>query len=227
MYDTDTFKLGICLTSGKEYRFYLLELLNTGKIASNKLLVSDTERLQKKHKKGGQSAQRFCRIRQNIYNKYVSDLSDEIVSTYMKDNHTNCLIDKLIIAGPSNLKHEIVSDELIQKYFSDKIAMILTCDAINDRTIYTLLEKIDIATVMFSNKSVDIAELVERKHELLIFGDAIFLPENLTEIRNIYIHPDRLYDLTPEISEMCNIIKTKSEELRKYGGIIAEKWFAY
>ena len=231
MYDIDTLKLGIILTSGKEYRMYLSEITNDGKCLSTKLLSSDTERLLKNHKKGGQSAQRFCRIRQNNYNRYVNDVCDEVVSTYMKDNHTICIIDKLIVAGPTNIKNDIIGDEIVQKYFNKKIALVMSTDVINDRTVYNILETVNLKPILIDDRTNDIIDLIAFKYDLLIFGDEIFSKDNSTEIRRIYIHSDFIIELKSKIDELSiinkgiEIIKTTSEELRKYGGIIAERWF--
>ena len=134
MYNESTNDYGIVLVSGDEYRCYILSICGIHK--EFKLLNSDTQHLQKKQKKGGQSAPRFQRIRDEKYNRYINKVSEIIVETYMKNNHTNCLVEGLILAGPGHEKNNIFDHDLVQQYFKNNILRIIDTPEINDNTIH-------------------------------------------------------------------------------------------
>lgn len=170
----DSNNYGIVLISGKEYRCYVISICNSYK--EFKLISSDTEHLQKKQKKGGQSAARFSRTRVEKYNWYITKICDIIIQAYMKNNHTKCIIEGLILAGPSLEKNDVLNNELIQKYFSDKILSVIPTPEITDETVYNVYERCydyiasDIDKYEF-DICKDINNLVTIASDKLLFGD--------------------------------------------------------
>lgn len=228
MYDEETSKLGVCILSGKEYRLYKVE--TNGRFTDIKLLTCDTERLLKQHKSGGQSAQRFCRIRKNYYDKYVDEVSETIISTFMKNNNTEYIVDKFIIAGPTLLKSEIIKDDNIKKYILPKIMKIMTTESITDKTINEIVATINMSDILCEDIDDKLKELITIDYDKLVFGEKeIFNDEN--DISKIYVTLKMFEKNRELINELLckdkslEIIKTKSKELDKYGGIIGERRF--
>lgn len=174
---------GIALLSGKEFRCYTVNI--SGAHVDFKLIASDTEHLQKKQKKGGQSAPRFERIRQEKELHYVKKMTDVLVKSYMHNNHTKCIIEKLIIAGPADLKKDVVDSDLFQQYFSTKLVKVLSSTEISDNTIYDIYNQCSDIFINSQQKNSDesmeeIYELLRTNCDKLIFGQS----EVMTNLQN-------------------------------------------
>lgn len=224
MYDDNVVKIGVCLLSGKECRLYTVE--TNGKHQDVKLLYSSNEHLLKHHRKGGQSAQRFGRIRENNYNRYIKDLCGSIVKYYMKNNNTEYIIDKIVICGPTDLKKEVKDDEMIQKYFGNKILKLLTTETIDDYTIQKVLREIemDINTI---NDDIDIDGIISENPDMFVFGtDEVYKYMKSGDLKIVYVS-DKLFDpYMNKLNSKTNIIKCNNKAVSKYGGIIGEKYYS-
>lgn len=164
------------MISGKEYRCYTVSVYRSHR--EFKLIKYDTEQLQNKQKKGGQSAPRFSRIREEKYNWYISKISNIIMEIFMTDNHTKCTIEGLILAGPCSEKNDVFKNNLIQQYFANKIICVTETAEISDETIYDVYNKCstNIASDVskYENKICnDIDELISVASDLLLFGDEV------------------------------------------------------
>jgi peptide chain release factor subunit 1 len=223
MYDDNVLKIGICLVSGKECRLYLIE--TNGKHRDIKLLFSNTEHLLKHHNKGGQSAQRFGRIRENNYNRYVKDLCDTIVKHYMKNNNTEYIIDKIVICGPTDLKKEIKDNELIQKYFLNKILKIMSTETIDDYTIQKVLEEIE-EDISGINNDINIDEMISKTPDMFVFGtDEVYKYMLSGDLKTVYVS-DKMFDSNMhKLNSKTEIIKCNNKSISIYGGIIGEKYY--
>lgn len=69
-----------------------------------------TVELPKKHNKGGQSSNRYARLRTEKRHNYLRKVAENAVPVYITNNIPN--VSGLIIAGSALLKKEIVSDDL-------------------------------------------------------------------------------------------------------------------
>ncbi|RYX82441.1 hypothetical protein EON73_04300, partial [bacterium] len=108
----------IVLISGKKTMLYSYSNNNT------KILKEITTSLPNQHKKGGQSAQRFERIRDEKIGWYIKQILELMTRYYV----TNGIFkyNGLIIAGPSQLKDAIKDNDLYLKYFSKYLKKTIT-----------------------------------------------------------------------------------------------------
>lgn len=232
MYDEfDTY--GVVLLSGKNVRYYIVE---TNKGFHNiKLLHDFDESLQKKQKKGGQSAPRFERIRQEKYGLYKTKIAESLVKTYLYDNHTKCLATKFIFAGPCNLKKEIFENETISKYFLDKTIKIIDTAELTDSTIHNIYEDHINGSTEDSkeiNREIkEFKELIELADDRLVFSiDSIIDEMKICALGKIIM--SKKLDKTNQnhIKELntygCTIIMTDDNVIDQYGGSVGIKWFS-
>lgn len=99
---------GVVLVSGQETRFYKVSPIS---ISLKKTIRT---KLAKKHKKGGQSAQRFGRIREEKCERYLTMLVESILEEFYDFKTHTATVKKLIICGPSIWKHKLINHNLIK-----------------------------------------------------------------------------------------------------------------
>ncbi len=223
---------GIVLLSGKEYRCYILEIIGSHKEFI--LVNSDEIQLQKRQKKGGQSAVRFDRIREIQRNHYTREVAEVIRQTYMRKNDTECIIKGLIVGGVAGIKKEIMDEEIFQQYFSQKVMRVVNTEVINDLTVYDvynkscdLLSKLDMKAV--SQIIDEIKNLIIDADDTLVFGideivegignysiKKVIISENIIDNYN-YLTKNKLYDYEIHI--------VPDNLINEYGGIIAIKYY--
>nr|QBK89294.1 MAG: peptide chain release factor 1 [Mimivirus LCMiAC02] len=119
---------GIALISGNKSICYKITL--SGANVDISIIKNTSVKLQKRQKKGGQSAQRIGRIRQEKENVYVNKVVDMVVSSYMNYEKTKCNIKGIIIAGPASLKYKVVDHNKVQKYLGNKILKVINISEI-------------------------------------------------------------------------------------------------
>lgn len=230
MYDNQI-NYGIALISGNEYRYYLVEITGTHK--AYRLLSSDDIELQKKMRRGGMSASRINRHRVLKENHYVRDMAEMLVKTYMKNNNTRCMVDKLIVAGPSDMKNKVIQEDITQQYFS-KIITTVTCSVITDNTINEIYYKCQNMFITSDNKESkiimdEISDLISNNPDKLIFG----FDEVLSELKNQNIEKliiDKDMNNKDKIIKLLNdkiqFIETDKRNLRGFGCAIAIRYFS-
>lgn len=74
--------------------------------------------LPKKHGRGGQSAVRFARIREEKRHNYVRKVA-ELATQHFIENGERPNVSGLIIAGSANLKNDLQQSELFDKRLSN------------------------------------------------------------------------------------------------------------
>lgn len=227
MFDCDTIKLGVCLLSSKDYRLYIVE--TNMKHIDIKLISTGGENLMSSHNKGGQSQKRMERIRKIKYSKFISDVADDMVDRFMIENDTKCIVDKIIIAGPTLMKSHVLEDEYVNRYFGKKILKVISTPSISDKTIFEVIEGIDLSTDLIDDNTKEIEDLLSTKVDLLLFGiDNIKKHMIDNNISKIIIHKDyydKYMSLLSKSSEKVKIIQSKSSILFDYDGVLGIKWF--
>ena len=232
--DANTTKYGIILLSGKEYRLYLVELFGA-QHKEIKLLACDTESLQKKQRKGGQSAPRFERIRQEKYLHYTKKLAEIIVQTYMRNNHTKYIVDHFIVGGCGDVKRNVMETDLFVQHISSRVVQTMTTGEINDGTIYDVCEMCnssifrDIKDNKFDEIIGEIDELIQNNPDKLAFGQEInaHIDENNLEklIISDQISNDDIEILKNRVSKNCSIMRIGHEWISKYGQMVGIKFY--
>ena len=139
MYDENVNNYGIALLSGKEYRCYVLSLSSC--YQDLKLVASGETKLQKKHKKGGSSQNRYLHTQQDKKELYIKKLAEVLRSSYMKENNTILSIKGILIAGCGSIKNQVMNSDIFKQYFSDAVIGVINTEEINDSTINTICKR--------------------------------------------------------------------------------------
>ena len=218
MYKEETC-FGIIFVTGKNYSIY--KIIKSGDHYEHKKIVSDTVNLPKKHRMGGQSAQRFCRIRSEKEEAYIKKLGEIVIKSFMKNNNTEYIIKKLIIAGPSEKKNMLAQDTLVQQYFKNKLITMNTPD-LNDEvihnTIYTKTKEIFEQHDSTFGDSVleNIKELMNMGNECLVYG-LIEVQEGIKnqELKQI-ITDENTAKILGDLGK-CELIIIKTHKLETFG----------
>lgn len=134
MYEVDETNYGVVLLSGKESCFYRVTV---GGGTTIQLLKRVTIKLQKKQKKGGQSAQRIGRIRQEKRNMYIKQLVDITMVQYFLN--TVCKVSGFIIAGPGCLKDDYLKHDVIKQYVSNNVIKTMSIGVIHSNSVREVL----------------------------------------------------------------------------------------
>lgn len=226
-------KYGICLISGKEYKFYLLEI--RGSHTDFKLLCSDSQEIMNQHKSGGQSAVRFQRLRDIQIDHYIKKISEFMCKTYLINNNTQLIIKGIIIAGPGSIKNDVMQTELFKQYFSDKLLQTATTSEINNNTVYDIYEKyynILQTSENIKNKQIvdNLKNLLLNNFDVIVFGyDEIIENINTKNLKSIIISNTIDNNIKKEIynslTYKCEIIEMDENFVSNYGGLIGIKWY--
>lgn len=162
MYNDET-KFGIVVVTGEETKCY--QLIKSGSHLSYNLITKKTGHLQKRQKKGGQSAQRIGRIRQEIEDAYVKEITQKIVECFVEDGVAT--IPGIILAGPAHLKRSVAEDPQFQQYFN--LLKVVPTDKVDDATIYKISEQC--YDVICSEEQKEDLQLVNRIEEMVALAD--------------------------------------------------------
>jgi len=170
---------GIVVVSGQCSLTY--KVSKTNNCFDHEIIKKKQVELQKRQKKGGSSAPRIGRIRVGREEHYVKDVAEMIVSSYMTSNNTKYLCEGLVVAGPSELKHKVMQDELFQQYFSNKVLKIIDCE-MTENIIFKLIEisKSSIDNLInndFKKKVEIVQDLIREADDKLVFGSQNIMEE--------------------------------------------------
>ena len=135
LYTNDTY-YGVILVSGKRSSFYKINKLETIHIKTINTC------LQKKQKKGGQSAQRFGRIRDEKHDRHLQNLISLSIQLFYDYETNNVNVKNIIIGGPAEWKDKLSSDSKIQKYIGSKVSKVISTKEITDNTIENIMQNL-------------------------------------------------------------------------------------
>jgi len=216
----------IVLISGKRVEYYLHSANQT------RLLKSLDENLPNQHKTGGQSAQRFERIRDEKIGWYTKKITEIMVQYYVKEG--KFLYKGLIIAGPAEMKDWVKEEELFTRFFDKHLLKTLKISEINSQSIYQVINSAaDILTSQKSEK--ELVSLFEemlsdpKMIDLFVFGvqevERAFNEGELKEIyvSNKYTNIDKL--LQSNTKTKINIIKSNDFH-GKYDELVGIRYYA-
>uniref|UniRef100_A0A6T7R9P8 eRF1/Pelota-like N-terminal domain-containing protein n=1 Tax=Hanusia phi TaxID=3032 RepID=A0A6T7R9P8_9CRYP len=111
-------RIGFIIIDGKGVLFGLLIGIN------KEILFKLNVNLPKKHGRGGQSALRFSRIRIEKRTNFIRKICELSNQYYIGDCQKNS-IEGLIIAGPADLKNDLISSELFDSRLREKLLSII------------------------------------------------------------------------------------------------------
>lgn len=219
MYEPEL-KIGAILVSGSIFKLYIVN--KTGSNIEYILLKSMDIDLQKRQKKGGQSAQRIGRIRDEKEARYVNNVAELAVHYFMKDNNTTYICENIIIGGSSNIKNKVINTPLFQQYFSNKILGVFDIDLKDNSIIDLISNNIDLINNS-NNKDndkyiQDISLLISQASDKLVFGyEYIYKSLTRCSLETIYVDLNIDPIVLKKINELatydikiykCNLINT-------------------
>lgn len=215
----------IVLVSGKRSDFYLYNQNNT------KFVKSIEESLPNQHKTGGQSAQRFERIRDEMIGWYVKKITENMKNIYVKEGVTK--IKGLIVAGPSHMKDQLLKDEIFLQFFNKKLLKILTIGEITNESINQVITMSLDVTTTHNQLLLEFERMLSdpQQMDLIVFGNefvnSLFESGNLKEI---YIGSTdfKIRKKYLNAGKKTKIIFIDSVEFnKKYGGIVGIKYYMH
>lgn len=229
-------KYGIVLISGSKTICY--NIVKSGTHIDANICTNIRVKLQKRQRKGGQSAARFGRIRQEKEKVYVNKVVDMILASYMNQSKTKCFIKGLIIAGPAFIKHSVRNHPTIIKYFGPNILKILNISSITDNTVWAVynkcLEELSDAEDKVIIKQIKmIKDLVREVDSKLVYGydqvldkisngmlKSVLIPSTLSKDKKELLQQKSVYG--------CQIYVSKPVYLNDIPvDIIGIKWYGH
>lgn len=202
---------GIAIVKGEESSLYKID-----NHLQPKFLTKIQTRLPGNTRRGGQSAPRIGRLRDEAIHRYLVSVEEEIIKHYTKEGVTQ--IKQLVLSGPG-IKKEQLKDRLTL----DCPILLLTEMNIEDvvekygNTILELKQKND------DNKHIeDIQELLRVQVDRLVFGVDINPEYKNNNLQTIYVTKKKLIE---KIKNKTEIVEIRNGWLDKYGGYIGVKWY--
>jgi len=215
MYKKDS-KYGLVLISGNRTICYLIT--KSGTHISEKVLDDTSVKLQRRQRKGGSSAPRYGRIREEKEHHYVNKIVNMIIDNYMIDNNEKYLVNGIILAGPAEMKHKVSKEDKFKQYFDDRLLGIINAERVDEQVIWEIHgkclelfgEKED-KEVCDVCKKIDI--LINVASNKLVFG----FKDNFEELKSCNLEY-MMIDVNLEED-----VKKSIYELTEYGCKIYEK----
>ncbi len=222
-------KYGIIIIGGEEVKLYTICGTEIKKLDRDKI------RITKNHNKGGQSAQRFGRIRDNEIQQYIAQCNELIREYYLENDLP--IIKCLVIAGMADKKDKLYAT--IHQKLKDITHKITISDKDNIKSVIEKSKKI------FNAKEKELKDLrefydhIQKNTDRAIYGikEVIETLENCC-LQKILIHEsfrDDIYvreDIKQKCKETnCQYIEIMSincltdEMYKGYGGIVGISWY--
>lgn len=223
---------GVVFISGKMYAIYLVTKSGLH-LESKKLVSDDNIDLPNHHKKGGQSQNRYQRITKELNTNYITKLSELVIRSFMSNNNTEYIIDKLIIAGPSSKKNLLAENSLVKQYFGNKTIIIDTPN-INEEVIHNTIQNTIYIFHEDKEKYYDevlnsINDLMVNNCDKLIFGlNDVVESINNKELEQVIIDETLEDFIKNNIKnlEKCIVIPIPSYRMNKIGlNVIGIRWY--
>ncbi len=231
MYKTKT-QYGIVLVSGETAACY--HVIKQGTHIDIKKLIDYDVELQKKQKKGGQSAQRIGRLREERQNIQINAVVDMMIHCYMIKNKTAANIEGLLVAGPSLLKKRVTETSEFKQYFDNLLLRVVTCGEIRDNTVWdTYADNCDVFATVEEQESIeltnDIVDMMAQANEQLVFGiDEVLIDIQACMLRQVLVsstHPN-LDELHAAIEYDCQVHEVPEVNMRKIGiDMVGIRWY--
>jgi peptide subunit release factor 1 (eRF1) len=219
---TDDIVYGIVYTDGKECISYSMNSLRY--TIENKTKIS----LQGQFKKGGQSAQRLERIRDENRGHYLDEIAEKITSLFYSKENSRIKIKYLILVGPGQFKFELSQTSDLKKFFGG-IIHILTMDNLDKNKVNNFIEEQNQINEREVKKIEDLKLLIQKADDKLVFGNEILELLNSKQLGILYIDSTlelpnfEGYDL--EIVKVSPTLREAEGYLLQFGGMVGVKWY--
>jgi len=232
---------GGILISGREAHFYLI---NDQEI---KVLESTSMHVDKQQKKGGQSAPRIGRLRDDKKHRNCKYIAERLMHHYYDAPNNKLKVIGLILGGPGETKRQVISTDIFQKYLlKEMIYLDETSEFENQKgnlsklVINELYQKAKDSLIKHSLTEdleilQEILDMIDMETDLLTFGEKEVVGGLEKCLLKKVIYESKLTkELEEKLIELSKIsgaelIKLKTIEgdrrLEGYGGMIGVKWF--
>lgn len=217
---------GVVAISGKEVYIYLVT--KTGNHTEFKLKHSKDVSLHNSTRKGGQSANRIHRLGVEKRDRYLTYVSEKMISYFMRNNNTERSVKSVLIIGPGQLKQDIVDEPLVKQYFPDVVYK-ASSDLHMNTVKKVFIEFIDTSWKEKKEEDPIISEVEEMIAKAEI-GLLIFGKEHVQKAHSEYLLKLLITDNVEDFEEYkkaekktgCRIVF--STKLTQYG-VIGIKWY--
>jgi peptide chain release factor subunit 1 len=141
------------------------------------VLKSMQSTVPKKHSRGGQSAPRFGRIRQNAIDEFLKRVAGTAKDFFVEDPSRSKLMSGIIIGGPGLLKNKFVDDGYLDNRLQQKMLKVIDIGLVSDKEgLQELVEKSQ--EVLEGTRFTEEREIVQkwlnlvyRDDELAVYGE--------------------------------------------------------
>lgn len=201
---------GIVLVSGSECYFYTHNTLNT------KLISKMNVSLQSRQKKGGQSAVRIARLAEERRYLYVKQIVEKINEVYLE-------VKKLVIAGPSEMKTNIVECELLDYRIKTLLLPVVTIDILS---IHKVLElNLFSPTTEDDLLCMELIDKIKQNDSRYVYGiDYIQQYIDANNCNTLYVHHSIQHHFTVETKVIVSNTQY-GKLLCDYGGMILLNYY--
>jgi peptide subunit release factor 1 (eRF1) len=212
-------KMGLVWITGEELICYLI------KGTSCKCVSKKQINRQGNTRKGGQSAPRFQRQRDNQVKSWSKMITSIMIECYWDYDTGTSLIDGLLIAGNGPVKNDIEVPKELTKLLIDSLSLPFISDKIcheiynkYSKSIvsgYTL-DKIDelLNAILLTNMVVYGIEEINNQIEGCMLQQLIYTPETKEHL-----------DIERCLSYECELIETSNSRIKEYGGALGKTWY--
>lgn len=115
------------LQSDDRFGFIVIDGSGTlfGRLTGNsrEVISQFTVDLPKKHGRGGQSAQRFGRIREEKRHNYIRKVAETAIQVFITNDKVN--VSGIVLAGSAEFKNELSKSDLLDKRLGEKIVKLV------------------------------------------------------------------------------------------------------
>jgi peptide subunit release factor 1 (eRF1) len=215
---------GVALVSSKLALVYKVSV--TGADNQPTLLKRRDMNLATKHGHGGQSQHRMEHLREEQYRSHLEWVVSDLIHHYVNQSGQS-IVESLVLAGPTLFKKNLKEHPLFQKYFSGTQVRIVTTDSINEGTVTTVLDQIDL--IPQQDYLTEVRELLHRDPDRLVFGyDEIREALEAGQLEKLYTTMREWAasrDTLPEIPKACKLLIDNSDRLAQLVPMVGLRFY--
>ena len=210
----------IVLISGKRTDFYSYSQNNV------QLIKSISVTLPNQNRAGGSSSARFGLIRDEKIGWYVTNIADQMIKLFVKDNVFQHL--GLYLAGPAELKKQLQDEQLFVQHFSKHLKQVLTIGEITEQSINQVIKVIgdSIYGTFKDDTEFEAFELLlQQNMDLMVFGTDVLTLLESGDLAQLFIDQ---HDLS--LLDGLNVDKVKmttmNEQFKKKYDMVGVRYYA-
>ncbi len=195
-----------------------------------------------KTKAGGQSAQRFSRLREEMLKTFLDEIAEKAKNAFMKKAREGNLLG-LIIGGPGFVKDKLVDDDHLHQALQDEIIDVKSLDVSGEAGLSRLVDKAEesiedsqvvkernLVNKFYENLKTDNGKSeygIDQVHEAMKIGavDTVLISEDVNMYEAIYEcengHEERIYEEEADIADEIECPECgESMSLEELGDIV-------